>query len=224
MSYYSNKHYLPNVSWAKGFNIAKYTVILPFHFDHCVSSLVSGKARQVSDANIASFIDDSYMNNQELIARGGTISNYRSCCYHRYQIAFPFPITQQRRLCQCISVEYKPELEQVIYICKPFVTKHALPAQWYQMKNFAAWIFCKLDEERTLHVQVHMYNAYGWAQSQSMNKIIVPKRGKDIQKSMLDYLQREKRASTKLHKDDSLAKCLADCNIAKVRAAELLKK
>lgn len=188
LSYFSQRRYLPNVSWASGANVAKYSVILPFDFDFCVNSMISTHALVAMDANVASFFDDAYFHNGHLKNIKATNSSYRSYCHQRMEIRFPFPITQVRRFSCAISVEYIPQLEQVLVVYKPRVSKQALPKKWIDMHDFSAWMFKRISNDRTLVSQVHLYNGYGWVANQKVNMMIVPKRGNDIQASMLSYL------------------------------------
>lgn len=76
-------------------------------------------------------------------------------------------------------------------------------------------MFRKLDDDRTLHSQIHLYNCGAWSKSSTISKLVIPARGADIQKSMLNYLKKQKQQSAPI---DGLSQCVRDCKMEEQRA------
>lgn len=223
MSYYTSKNYLPNVKWAQDCNVAKYTIILPFGLDYCVTNMISSKSFLAAFPHLTDATEDEFISPNDMHSKHGA-SKFRGCAKVRYTVSMPFPITQTRRMCSVCSVEYKPDMEQVLYISKPYATlKHALPSKWIDMQCFYAWMFRKIDQNRTLLCQVQLYNAGGWTiASKSMSKMIVPAQGADMQKNLVNFLQKQEK-QTNTVRSDMIAKCLTSCQMETQRQAHKMQ-
>lgn len=221
LAYFSHRMYLPNVTWAKEGSVAKFCWIFPYDFDFCVNTLCSFNSVLTFDANAKAVKVYEYLDNDQLRAKypNQVTSAHRSCCRVSYDCFFPFPLTTPRRLPGILSLEYKPESEQLLMISKPTELPAPLPKKWLPLHDFHCWLFKKIDKDRTFYCQVHIYNIYGYGTSRELQKFMIASRGREMQRVLLTFFKNEKEGKhIGLKRDDDFAKMLQACHVQKRRA------
>lgn len=72
----------------------------------------------------------------------------------------------------------------------------------------------KIDEERTLFIELHCFDANGWGTSQKLQQLIVSNRARDMQKNMLSLLDKfQKGIIPKAPESDFGLRTLRACNV-----------
>lgn len=182
----------------------------------------------IFDANAKKYTDHEYLDNATLRAKypNHVSSSHRAMCRASYDCYFPFPLTTPRRLPVAISLEYKPDEEQLLMVAKPTDLAAPLPKKWFDLRDFHLWMFKRIDKDRTFYCQVHIFNIFGYGTSQKLQKWMIASRGKDMQNVLLTFLKNErdgKHGTVNRNLDDGFASLLQATNVAKRRTEHLQK-
>lgn len=212
--------------------VAKFVGTLPYDMDYCAKVLLPGCNIERYDSNAKTCVDHMHYDNAFLRQKfpKDITSQYRSCAVLNFEVFFPFPMNQIRRYLNCTSIDFDPEKEQIMLIHKPCIfpaedlekiPKRRLPKGWLELKNMCAYIFNRLDDQRTLFQQIHLFNPMGWASSRKLQKLILMKRGIELQQTLLDTLKKGMELS---RSEDVINKTLQTCKIDEQRKAYQVKK
>lgn len=148
------------VSWANQGSVAKFVCILPFSLEHCVQYRFASSCIVQYDGNCTVTKDLEYYDNPTLqkMYPKQVSSNKRECAIVSFDCVLPFPLTTKRRYLTVSSAEYYPHENQYLMIHKPCKhNKYELPKGWYDLFDFQVILLRKLDSERTLMIEAHIF-------------------------------------------------------------------
>lgn len=225
--YWHAKNFLKDVEpWGKHISCAKFEAVLPYNIDLVAETYIPACNMIKFDPSfttakvIASY---SPQKTQELFSQDVACKK-RSNHSISFDCLFPFPINQKRRFISVNSVRYHPQKDEIALIYKPLIDKTMpLPKNWVEMYTFSINFFKRLDDERTLFTEVHLFNLGGWATSRTMQKFIVMDRAKELLHRSIEVMKLSKQGKMVPKADDPLYQCLLDCDIANRRLPQFTK-
>lgn len=217
-AYYSDKVYMPNVSWAQAGSCMKFVGMLPYPMEMVATALNSQEALFCIEKYTEKATTLQYLNNQELQAKfpDRVKHKYRGMGICENIIQCPFPINQKRRFINCASSLYEEQFDRVTMIQKCCTIKdRPLPnKKWIDAKTFSMFQFTSLAGNRTLFTQAVMFNVLGWS-TKTLNKLSVAIRAKDQFKQLSHFLKEEQEGKhSHFKRDDCLAKCVKENDIS----------
>lgn len=225
--YWHAKNFFKDVQpWGKHISCAKFEAVLPYNIDLLAETyipmcnLIKFDPSMIDGQVIASY---SPQKTQELFAQD-VACKQRSNHAINFSCIFPFPINQKRRFLSVNSVRYHPQEDEIVLIYKPLMVKDMpLPKNWVEMYTFSVNYFKRLDDERTLFTEVHLFMLGGWATSRTMQKFIVMERAKELLYRSIDVMKKAAQGKMVPKPDDPLYQCLLDCDIANRRLPKFSK-
>lgn len=225
--YSSVANYLPNVSWGGAtLNVAKFIVTLPYNVHLVAKTRFPGTTISRIDGN-AKFVEElHYYENAKLkqMYPNQVASNYRDSAVISFHCRLPFPLTTPRWYLNVSSLDYQPDKEQYILIHKPCQVEKKIPKGWLFLYNYQMIFLKKLNEERTLLIEIHLAKLNGWGDSKTLVNATVFNRAKAIQKNLLSALKLAKEGKFENKKEDDYLYKLLKATQADVQRKEYLEE
>lgn len=200
--------YFPNVPQVvHGGSCAKYVGILPFSFEFCERYIFNATNLTKYDDNIPRVTTRQYLSPEQLRQQypNKKIDPNRSCALLDYELNLGFPFGKRQSL-QVVTGKYDPVRKEAITLGKSFYgygvdsdtssqegsTGSTIQRNSTKKEMFiiSAVILRKIDDERTLLSQLHIYN-FSSTGANKLVGLIVFKRAKQMSRGVIKFLKKQ---------------------------------
>jgi len=124
-SFFSDKNYLPNVSFYQNASLAKFECIFPFPFEHVLCCCLPCSEVDIFDVNVNRSIDCGSVSHEDLKNKITDFENFttkygkRSCSIITFDCRLPWPCTTPRKYPVVTSMDYDPSTQTFTMVHKP---------------------------------------------------------------------------------------------------------
>lgn len=214
-SYWCNKGYMRGVKFYSLPCVVRFEVVLPFSMQRVAASIISSKeCEQFEEITKRVTILKEYDHDtckQMMKDKGYDFSEKngkRRGYTARWDLSLPFPFTTPRQLHGAYTIDYDPTTGTLVRASRSILTEGCedkrnlkvfvnktgdeVTKPTFSTVDMRLDSIQRIDDNRTLYKQIHVYSPMGWAKSLFLQKIVSGKVGSKFEKSFNAHLAKKK--------------------------------
>ena len=200
--FYTETNYLPNISLFKERVVSKYDITLPYDFEHVLSCFIPLSQQLRCEDWLTNFETLGFIEGNGFGDRNHTV-------FTQF-LSLPFPYTA--RIIPSVASAICIGNDQFLLISKPCEINSLQDHQWgenkevyckirkegnekknkvYKMFDFSCTLIQRINSQKTLFSQIHLFSLGGWIKNKTSLRPIVQDRGNHLILGLIENLKRQ---------------------------------